>query len=268
MNNHTNYCADFLSSPNAHKVRNPVLRRLRQAVKFRLPDGGVVIDYAKINDANSTGTANFEVSADYISHLKLPYDNIALEVPMGQNSKAIIVAAHAEDGSDAILFAGLSMNFSGEINNKWLEFGATGIIFPDFTVGFNVDKAFDISGDEDGEEKAGDLMASLGYVILSFMAALQCSNVSEEDQLAAIKLNKSRVKKGKEPFFDYKILTIDTKESTNGSKSGVNSEPQNSKRAHLRRGHIRRLEHKTVWVNPCIVGDKTKGFASKDYNVV
>lgn len=85
-------------------------------------------------------------------------------------------------------------------------------------------------------------------------------------ELAMIPSYKKRSANGKVPFFDYKVLTINTKEAspTKNGITGTHACP----RQHLRRGHIRRLKNKHVWVNSCVVGDATKGMVKKDYNII
>jgi len=78
-----------------------------------------------------------------------------------------------------------------------------------------------------------------------------------------VKLAKRRNKQGKPPLYEYHVLKISgevwdnphTSESTSGG--GV--------RSHLRRGHIRRLENKNVWVRHTLVHGSREGFVKKDY---
>jgi len=92
-----------------------------------------------------------------------------------------------------------------------------------------------------------------------------CSNVYTIEHKPSENLNKSRIKKKKIPFFSYHTLHINgqsTKQDTD--KSGTHASP----RLHLRRGHIRRLpDGRKIWVRHCLVGDKNKGFVTKDYSV-
>lgn len=104
-----------------------------------------------------------------------------------------------------------------------------------------------------------------GSFICRFVAALNCSNVITIENPAPEKLNKKRVKAGKQPLYSYKTLhlSIPDMARNGGAGAGTHASP----RVHLRRGHIRRLESKSVWVNPCVVGDKRSGVVMKDYAV-
>lgn len=79
-------------------------------------------------------------------------------------------------------------------------------------------------------------------------------------------LNKKRQANGKQPFFSYKVLQLaeEQRASVKGGSGGQHSSP----RMHLRRGHLRRLESKVVWVRPSMVNAESKrGVVIKDYEV-
>lgn len=103
---------------------------------------------------------------------------------------------------------------------------------------------------------------------IRFLSALACENVSTDtDHKPDAKLNKARVKKGKTPLFEYKVLKINTQVSATDANdsSGTHASP----RTHLRRGHIRKLKNgKTIWVNGCVVSGSKEGIVNKDYLVV
>lgn len=103
--------------------------------------------------------------------------------------------------------------------------------------------------------------------IMSAMEVLACSNVAWIDNPAPKLINKARVKKGKVPLYSYKTLHILANESGEKVRSAGNGKHA-SPRVHLRRGHIRRLQSgKRVWVQSCVVGDKSRGVVAKDYAV-
>ena len=71
----------------------------------------------------------------------------------------------------------------------------------------------------------------------------------------------------KSNFADTDIaLSTDSKEITESSNTfgGTHRSP----RQHLRRGHIRRLPTKKVWVNSAIIGNSKNGIIQKDYAVI
>lgn len=102
--------------------------------------------------------------------------------------------------------------------------------------------------------------------ILSLIEILSCRNVTTETVYAPIALNKKREGKGKVPLFEYKILLLDMPaEHSNSAETpgGTHASP----RIHLRRGHIRRLPNKIVWVNASVVGNRKAGMVLKDYAI-
>lgn len=97
-------------------------------------------------------------------------------------------------------------------------------------------------------------------------AALNCSNVETETIAAPKRLNKKRIKNKKLPFFEYKVLTVGNSKAT--SKGAYQGGTHNSPREHIRRGHPRRYSKgKTIWIQPHMVGDNTKGKIIKKYRV-
>ena len=82
---------------------------------------------------------------------------------------------------------------------------------------------------------------------------------------ASNKLNKKRVQRGKEPFYDYRVVTIDPEEERRvlaDRLRGTHASPK----LHVRRGHFRRYKSgKKVWVNQMFVGNPERGMVLKDY---
>jgi hypothetical protein len=104
------------------------------------------------------------------------------------------------------------------------------------------------------------------HLMVRAIAVINCSNVQLVDSPEKKWINKQRQRKGKLPLFTYKTLHIKTSKRVDEKWRGAGTHA--SPRVHLRRGHIRRLPSgKTVWVQPCVVGDKNRGIVHKDYSV-
>lgn len=90
---------------------------------------------------------------------------------------------------------------------------------------------------------------------LSFAALTTCANVEMPSLPAPAALNKKRQASGKVPFFDMRVLKV--AEGGYAARGGTGSAGAGgggaSPRAHLRRGHIRRLDERNVWVNAAVV---------------
>lgn len=115
--------------------------------------------------------------------------------------------------------------------------------------------------------------ASFATVATKAMACLNASNVNSVTLPAPDKLNKKRLKNGKPPFFEYKILDIflgadhsdlHSKDARNSIEGWMNS----GKRLHAVRGHLMRSHGMIVWRRSHMRGNPERGAIVKDYQVV
>lgn len=103
-------------------------------------------------------------------------------------------------------------------------------------------------------------------VLLELIEALSCSNVKESIHQEASKKNAQRIKSHKKPIWETKFLTLVVNEKQDKRiKDSMTSHA--SPRQHLRRGHIRRLPSKNIWVNSCVVGNIENGKIEKQYKL-
>lgn len=124
---------------------------------------------------------------------------------------------------------------------------------------------------EDGSRAAELIKAdstSNVRAVAEFCEALSCKNITTDNHQDASPKNAKRIKDGKLPIYETKMLVVDTKAnvSINGEyQGGTHSSP----RQHLRRGHIRRHPSAgNIWVQSCVVGDPTKGTINKQYSII
>jgi hypothetical protein len=102
--------------------------------------------------------------------------------------------------------------------------------------------------------------------VIQACSVINCANVTTAEISVPASLNKKRQEKGKQPFFSYKVLQLSDERRESG-KSGAGGSHA-SPRMHLRRGHLRRLNTKVVWVRPSMVNVGTNtGAVLKDYAV-
>ncbi len=102
--------------------------------------------------------------------------------------------------------------------------------------------------------------------VVQACSVINCANVTTAEVSAPAALNKKRQEKGKQPFFSYKVLQLsdERREAGKGGAGGSHGSP----RMHLRRGHLRRLESKVIWVRPSMVNaGSNAGAVLKDYAV-
>lgn len=194
---------------------------------------------------------------EYAKNLKLPYPLCFFEFA----NRSCVLARELSD--DFIIF-----QVFFRVNNKfWYIFP------PKMMTVINKDTgSVNSIGDHDlfkecmNDEKASLLLlAPVGFMI-RFVAALNCSNTYLVSNEPSAKLQKARLKRGKLPLFEYKTLHVKLNETRVKKQPGGGTHA--SPRVHLRRGHIRHLPQGNIWVNACVVGDKSKGVIHKDYEVV
>lgn len=104
-------------------------------------------------------------------------------------------------------------------------------------------------------------------VLMQACNVINCANITTADVPASTALNKKRQANGKQPFFSYKVLQLsEDRRGFGGMTTGGN---HHSPRMHLRRGHLRRLESKVVWVRPAVINaGSNDGVVVKDYAVI
>lgn len=103
-------------------------------------------------------------------------------------------------------------------------------------------------------------------VLIQACATINCNNVESEVLPAPAALNKKRVARGKQPFFEYKVLQLTGEASVKGAAGGGDHA---TPRTHLRRGHLRRLDaQRVIWVRAAVVNPNSpRGKIDKDYSV-
>ncbi|MBW5286751.1 hypothetical protein [Burkholderia gladioli] len=103
------------------------------------------------------------------------------------------------------------------------------------------------------------------HMVIQACAVLNCTNVGTIDVHPKPALNARRLATRRQPFFTYKVLQLAPGKLTGGAKKGGS---HSAPRAHLRRGHIRRLEGRVTWVRPAVVNaGSERGVVAKDYRI-
>lgn len=210
------------------------------AQHFATPDNGVIFD------DNLKGIIGSEV--------KLPYPLITVEYRLGDTK--VCTLAEQSDSEVRFLFAFCNPNAD------WDVF-ASRAFFNGSVEDENIQVEFDTEfGEPSLEAKQYATLSVLR--VLELCEALSCSNISHEPiEEINPAVNARRVRDGKLPFYETRILVVDTKNpsSTVEKQTGTHQSP----RQHLRRGHIRRLPSANIWVNSCVVGSSKNGVINKDY---
>lgn len=237
-----------------HEGDQGAIKLAKESQKFMLPEGGAIIEDDEYR------------AIDESMELRLPYESIALEY-IGHDGNNKLIFASEED--DYIRLTVILHAKIPEIGEEYWDVMEDGFLVPRHNYlirGVGDDgkcpgiRMYDTTTDSWVEESQPFWPAR---VLIAFINALSCSNVSIGEAVSARPVKKKAKKR--QPFHSYKILTIKTRAlSVVGSGPGERGSP----RVHLRRGHIRRLKDKKVWVNAAVVGDKSKGIVTKEYRVM
>lgn len=267
-----NFTTDYLESQsdNTKENNHVVSSKIKNAVKFMLPVGGLVLDTIGVDDP----THNFEKFEDielkdYFSKiipvLKLPYEVMNFEFFSKSGEKFIIHANQDNDDGSIYLIV-----FSyGNVYPFWLTYPYMFHITQEYelfttSLDLNLKKSSKIS--DYFIDKLKDYGFLVSYVVLDFLSAINCNNIKKEVILAPKFINSKRKAKGKPLFSDYHVLTLDVSKTKIVNKGEKREGSHTPKRQHLRRGHIRVLPSgEQTWVRQCTVGNSENGFLNKDY---
>jgi len=103
-------------------------------------------------------------------------------------------------------------------------------------------------------------------MLLGFVGLLRTDGLSAKAYIPDPKLQTSRIKSGKQPLYEHTEIFI--ARATDTLHESSRTSVYTPKRLHWRRGHVRRIKKgNLVAVRPCLVGDKSRGFITHDYNV-
>lgn len=269
---------------NDIKIFKQAAYEIERSIHFCMPDGG------KILNDNLKGISG--------SKIKLPYESVTIEccIPNSKyikdntaysTKKRIILAqeltVRGKDYEEYGTFFSSIYFDEGELN--WILFPVSFFIPQDVGLVEQSCKYGNLQGEAiitmrtlydhmfkpDKEnthicKKAINVICHDVLWSLELIEALSCSNVSHEPiETIDPRKNAKRIKAGKLPIYETRILTIKAGKVSSSGKNygGTHSSP----RQHLRRGHIRRLEDKKIWVNACVVGKPENGVIDKNYHV-
>lgn len=228
---------------------------VNKSIHFAIPDGGILLN------AGGSGLVG--------QVMNLPFKNITVECWSAEHQTKHVAIAFGDEGPGICVTGGrfnpftkswdvcLTMSY---LSRTIEESGffiplAHNLMFPSIRDALKYD-----------DEQCRNLSDVYCCLVIELIEALTCRNVVMEPlEVIDEKVNARRIKYGKLPLYETRILTIKTTEikHTTGRQCTSHASP----RQHLRRGHIRRLESGNIWVNSCVVGDANKGVINKQYSV-
>ena len=247
----------FLKGKSTSNI-DAILGLMNNAQHFAMPDNGLILD----NHCEGL----------YDKPFHLPYPTITIEFfinkPNGFFNKAIIVCTEKDNMIEAY-----SIMYSIEMKVWHLMSLGTAISCdkPFTEKGLNYHEL--LANDyEEAVAKVGDNIFKevvRGFVqrpLMEMLQALTCKNIYINSlEFIDPKKNERRIKAGKLPFYETKILCVKStgSEIDKTHKGGTHASP----RQHLRRGHIRRYATYNIWINSQIIGKSSNGIISKSYEV-
>ena len=248
------------------------------AQRFVLPDGGRII-----SDKDHRALRHEE-------RLSLPFPIIALEYNVKglvndppleqldeQYSDRLALAFHMEDPKNPRLKLGgigVSVWAFSDAGRMWVPFSTTiinrdpSMLLKDTPAGTTVFLETYDGVNHDPKKDHGDVRDEAEAVI-SLMNALACSNVSSQAVAPSRTLRAVTASRGHKinGLDSYHVLMVDAPGKAAGSRGDATGSHA-SPREHVRRGHIRRLDSKSIWVNSTVVNaGRTAGKVDKHYQL-
>lgn len=289
MNHALNYCRDWMAHSEKLLIQGSLPESSQMAVKaamdiaahatcFLLPPKGILV---ADNELKALGDCPLHLPHNCIV-LEYAYQNEPGFVPPPGEFERPKRILFAQEYADHIVF--ISGGFwRGE--DVWVTSSIAAIAKEDY---FRREQrgitgapyiclvpVFPDASDERSLKEWADDRATDGWVLISFLNALACSNVETQqaDNPAADRWAKLSPRKQAHqlPPDVYHVLTIKPHATASGNTSeATTGTERKTVREHLRRGHIRRLASGArLWINAAVVmPGSAAGRVTKDYRVV
>ena len=287
-----NYPIDELEK---NLIKNRFLYKIKDAIHFSVPDNGTIFDdnlkgirgeelrlpfptitieytsvelHENINDGYDKSSKRLIFATELTKdEVKSWYGNITRNYDLGDKCICIFTA-YFIDKYNTWEFSpfGFVIPTKWDTQNFLRTKGENGIFGNLIILSNDILKLCNVKTKEDFDKLSNECCEE-SNILLEFLEAISCSNVGYKPiEEINHKLNIKRINQGKLPFYETYTLVIDSKEITESSNTfgGTHRSP----RQHLRRGHIRRLPTKKVWVNSAIIGNSKNGIIQKDYAVI
>ena len=238
---------------NAHKTMSLDLDALSKSQHFALPDDSLLL--------GAKGVGLFGTK------LHLPYPFITIEYYLPKDNYKVLIIAVEENNE---IYCRLLLN-TKKFDWSYIPIGlhigdGDGPFEAGFRASSSYAKGFEDVCDSFPKETKDFFKTAIFTPVTELLEALSCRNVyTELLEPVNSKVNERRAKAGKLPLYETKILVVDSKpkEIDPNWKGGTHASP----RQHLRRGHIRRYEDYSIWINNQVVGKASNGKIDKSYEV-
>jgi hypothetical protein len=256
------------------------IHNLRKAQKFIAPNGGRFFD---IKEMPSSGyRLPFpEICVEHTSigfpmsegQVKVPYRVVlAQELGLQHDDQGMVIRHPRNDDNRESLGIGIIAFWSTD-GDLWATTGyGLGFAYSDLDGSDFSAVPFSAVWLGTGKEPAivrAQLLADHNdeiISVLSLLALLDCRNVTtavDPESVVARSVNSKRIAHGKAEIFQYRQVFIDGERHQ--TVAGVARGTHESPAWHYRRGHIRRLPDRNIWVRSTTVGNPERGIVDHDY---
>jgi hypothetical protein len=114
------------------------------------------------------------------------------------------------------------------------------------------------------DDKCRDLPPLIAAQVRAICISLEADVAATETVERPEKLNRARVRRGKQPLPPYRVLYLNHRPRAQAAEGEVHGKV----RLHFRRGHWRMVsEVRRTWVRWTLVGDPDLGFVDKEYRL-
>lgn len=231
-----------------------------QAIKYA--EQSIKFDIGAVEDLITVGRdkkrSEFILSSKEVINL-LPFDCCLFQMELPKTDKPIFILIKKLNNNEFVFYVWSAMTV---LKKSYLPANAYYLVNTEDNT--TTTTQLDLSAEKLTDQENDVFFKQRLEPVVYALRMMACSNIETIDNIPS-RLKQSRVKKGKSPLFEYKTLHVTGAPKTKNKYGNGGSHA--SPRVHLRRGHIRKLsETKSVWVQPCVVGDKSKGVIHKDYN--
>jgi len=275
----SNYCTDViqqLNNPRENKFYN---HKYCGFVK-NVINAGTKYYIDEKTEALMVDTFDFEV----IKHVRMPHPITVLEVDGGEMDLIVLVLDYYyedcekfklsfEEQSELVicfLARHKNPNFLWSMESYVIAIGNLNVSSLDECVRYSVEieglnhyqKESYKNKATSYEEVRDENSKVVSRYVLDFLTLISCDNIRITNTKPKKFLNAKRLRKGKCPYFEYKVLNLQSHVPDKNFTDG-----RASPRLHVRRGHIRHYEQKNIWIDPMIIGDRNNGTIIKDYKL-
>lgn len=252
------------NNPEAYEVETKLIEIASISKKFILPANAefLQIDDKKNNDLFRDLCANRD-------GIRLPFPNIVFEFKFNSVKIIFLISEQESQTIESEKFFCLSIFFNdnGIWTVPWIvtyvrfdSYAGTHILYKDLKRNQLHD-----SDSEEGSKLADGILPFI-YVLIRFLVAISCSNVTHDPVCSAKKEKYKSSKTNPYGFDEYRTIVVKNNYQAHSSSghSGIHRSP----REHLRRGHVRRLsDGKNIWINSMVVNSGTRGKITSDYDL-